>query len=73
MHGLRTEGNHTPLQLFNAGCLRLKNSGLEAMDLFLNVDDEYGIENSDLPDIDDDHEVCIFICCLLQYCLCLHY
>ena len=61
MHGLRTEGNHTPLQLFNAGCLRLKNSGLEAMDLFLNVDDEYGIENSDLPDVDDDHEVCIFI------------
>lgn len=65
MHGLRTERNHTPLQLFNAGFLRLRNSGLEAMDLFLNVDDEYGIENSDLPNIDDDHEVCIITCIVI--------
>lgn len=27
MHGIRTENNFSPLQLFNAGALRLQNSG----------------------------------------------
>lgn len=38
MHSLRTESNHSPLQLFNAGVLRLQNSGYEAMDFFQRVD-----------------------------------
>ena len=52
MHGLRTERNHTPVQLFQAGALQLKNSGLEAMDLFDAVEDDYGI---DAPSIIDMH------------------
>lgn len=43
-HGLRTEGNHSPLQLYHAGSLRLQNSGLEAMDLFNPVDENYGLD-----------------------------
>ena len=37
MHGLRTERNHTPVQLFQAGALQLKNSGLEAMDEYCKM------------------------------------
>ena len=37
-HGVRTERGLTPNQLFTAGMLRLKNSGLTAMDFFDHVD-----------------------------------
>lgn len=58
MHGLRTESNHTPLQLFHAGALRLQNSGLQAMDLFELVGDDYGIDyDDDSQVVADDSEV----------------
>ncbi|KAL5481514.1 hypothetical protein EMCRGX_G021692 [Ephydatia muelleri] len=41
-HGLRTERGKTPNQLFTAGLLRLRYSGLDAVDLFEDVSDEYG-------------------------------
>ena len=41
-HGLRTEREKTPNQLFTAGLLRLRYSGLDAVDLFEDVSDEYG-------------------------------
>ena len=44
MHGIRTENNKSPLQLFNAGALQLQYSGLVAMDLFQPVDEEYGVD-----------------------------
>ena len=44
MHGIRTENNKSPLQLFHAGALRLQHSGLVAMDLFQPVDEEYGVD-----------------------------
>ena len=43
MHGIRTENNKSPLQLFHAGALRLQHSGLVATDLFQPVDEEYGV------------------------------
>ena len=43
-HRIRTERNHSPLQLYHAGTLRLQNSGLAAMDLFNMVDNEYGLD-----------------------------
>ena len=33
-HSIRTEHNSTPLQLFSAGALRLRNSGAVAVDFF---------------------------------------
>ena len=41
-HGLPTERGKTPNQLFTAGLLRLRYSGLDAVDLFEHVSDEYG-------------------------------
>ena len=41
-HGLCTERGKTPNQLFTAGLLRLRYSGLDAVDLFEDVSDEYG-------------------------------
>lgn len=43
-HGVRTAGGKSPLQLFTAGMLRLRHSGLIALDFFDNVDNEYGSE-----------------------------
>ena len=58
MHGIRTENNKSPLQLFNAGALRLQHSGLEAMDLFQTADEEYGVDDPNvLPQGDDESEV----------------
>ena len=41
-HELRTERGKPPNQLFAAGILRLRYSGLDAVDLFEDVSDEYG-------------------------------
>lgn len=57
MHGIRTEKNLSPLQLFNAGALRLQNSGLTALDFFDQVDDDYGIEDEP-PVSPEQDEVC---------------
>ena len=43
-HGLRTEGGHTPNQLFTMGVLRLRHSGMVAVDFFDSVEEEYGRE-----------------------------
>ena len=44
-HHIRTEGGMTPHQLFTAGALRLRNSGLVAVDFFDDVSDDYGAED----------------------------
>lgn len=41
-HGMRTERGQTPKQLFTAGVLRLRHSGLVALDFFERVSDNYG-------------------------------
>ena len=48
-HGIRTEHNQSPNQLFVAGTLRLRQSGLTALDFFDRVSDNYGVEEDSLP------------------------
>ena len=55
-HGVRTEKGMTPNQLFSSGMLRLKHSGLTAMDFFDIVDDNYGVEEEGLVPGEDDDE-----------------
>lgn len=43
-HGIRTEHNRTPNQIFTAGALQLRHSGLAALDFFEDVASDYGIE-----------------------------
>jgi len=44
-YSIHTEHNATPLQLFSAGALRLRNSGAVAVDFFDHVEDNnYGVE-----------------------------
>ena len=53
-HGVRTERRMTPHQLFTSGMLRLCHSGLTAMDLFENVESQYGNEEEGLiPEADE--------------------
>lgn len=48
-HGMRTEPNMTPNQLFTSGMLRLRHSGLTAMDFFDQVaPNDYGVEEDGL-------------------------
>lgn len=44
-HGIRTESGHTPEQLFVSGTLRLRHSGMTAVDFFETVDEAYGVED----------------------------
>ena len=44
-HGVRTEHGLTPNQLFTSGSLRLRNSGLSALDFFDSVPGTYGVDN----------------------------
>ena len=53
-HGVRTARSLTPNQLFTSDALRLRNSGLPAVDFFDYVPVEYGIEENGFPS--DDHE-----------------
>ena len=48
-HGIQTEHNQSPNQLFVAGGLRLQQSGLTALDFFDHVSDNYGVEEDSLP------------------------
>ena len=41
-HGVRTEHNMSPHQLFTAGALQLQRRGLHALDFFENVNEMYG-------------------------------
>lgn len=43
-HGIRTEHNKTPNQLFTAGALQLRHAGLVALDFLDEVPDGYGID-----------------------------
>ena len=52
-HPIRTTHNKSPHQLFNAGMLLLRHSGLTAMDYFDDVDNDYGIDNDVAPDNSD--------------------
>ena len=50
-HSIRTEGNHSPHQLFIQGSLTLQRSSLVALDFSEQIDDGYGIEEEGLvPD-----------------------
>ena len=45
-HGIRTENNLTPHQLYVGGTLRMHSSGLSSLDFLDEVDELYGVENS---------------------------
>ena len=54
-HGLRTERGQTPNQLFIDGALRLRHSGLPALDFFQTVPEDYGYEEEGIaPDEDEE-------------------
>ena len=46
-YGVRTEHGQTPNQLFTSGSLRLRNSGLPALDFFEYVPESYGMYDAD--------------------------
>lgn len=48
-HGIRTEGHLSPQQLFVQGSLRLRSSGLVALDFFEMVHADYGVSANDPP------------------------
>ena len=48
-HCIRTAGGMTPNQLFTAGALRLRNSGLVAVYFFESVPHDYGSEEEGIP------------------------
>ncbi|KAF3980601.1 MAG: hypothetical protein HFP76_01275 [Methylococcales symbiont of Iophon sp. n. MRB-2018] len=43
-HGIRTEHNRTPNQLFTSGALQLRHSGLVALDFFGGISNDYGVD-----------------------------
>ena len=47
-HPIRTERGLSPHQLFVAGTLRLRNSGLIALDFFDDIDEDYGLDEDGL-------------------------
>ena len=55
-HGIRTQEGSTPQQLFTTGMLRLRNSGLTAMDFFDGVSETNGQEEEGLVSEGDDSE-----------------
>ena len=55
-HSIRTEHNATPLQLFSAGALCLRNSGAVAVDFF-HVEDNYGVEEEGVVGDDGGVEI----------------
>ena len=56
-HGIRTERNKSPFQLFTEGAILLRQSGQSGLDFFDNVDLSYGTDEQGLVAQDgDDHE-----------------
>ena len=53
-HHIRTERGMTPNQLFVAGALQLRNSGLVAVDFFDNVSEDYGSTEEGVPANDSE-------------------
>jgi hypothetical protein len=70
-HGVRTEGNKTPNQLFTEGLLQLRYSGHTALDFFDDVDDLYGFEEEGISTNDDEEganfEPCNFMLSFEHY------
>ena len=56
-HGICTEHNQSPHQLFTAGALRLQSSGLLALDFFERVDEMYGASSEYDQTEEDDYTV----------------
>ena len=56
-HNIRTECNQSPYQLFVSGSLMLQQSGLTALDLFEEVDENYGIDEAGFPNNDSSETV----------------
>ena len=57
-HGIRTEHNLSPHQLFVQGALRMQRRGLQALDFFEEVDHMYGVdEEISVVDEDDEYTV----------------
>ena len=54
-HPIRTAHNKSPHQLFTAGMLILRHSGLIALDFFNQVDSTYGIDEDGPVPTDDDN------------------
>ena len=54
-HSIRTEGSHSPHQLFVQGFLTLQRSGLVALDFAEQVDESYGVEEDGL--VGDESQV----------------
>ena len=48
-HGIRTADYKSPCQIFTAGALELQQSALHGLDFFLNVNENYGVEELGLP------------------------
>lgn len=44
-HGIRTEHNRTPNQLFASGALQLRHAGLPALDFFDEIPGHYGVDD----------------------------
>ena len=57
-HGVRTEHNLSPHQLFVRGALQLQRRGLHALDFFERVDNMYGVDDEDST-MEDDYTVYI--------------
>ena len=56
-HGVRTERGQTPNQLFTAGALRLRHSGLPALDFFQAVPEDYGFEEDGIAPADGESRI----------------
>ncbi|XP_064384818.1 uncharacterized protein LOC135333721 [Halichondria panicea] len=55
-HGVRTEHNLTPHQLFVRGALQMQRRGLQALDFFEHIDEMYGVDE-EISTGDDDYTV----------------
>ena len=58
-HGVRTVHNLSPYQMFAAGALQLRFSGLSAVDFFDNVDATYGVDEDETIAVNEDAGVSI--------------
>ena len=61
-HGVSSERNMTPLQLFTAGVYKLRHDGKLAEDFFDTVDDNYGMDSNGpvpLEEEGDAHSIII--------------
>ena len=56
-HRIRTAHNRSPHQLFVSGALRLRQSGLVALDFFDGVDESYGVTEEGLSTDNDAFQV----------------